>query len=89
LSTIRAQAELAYDKNGSSYGKNPFSLGPCKQIAGTLFADSEIVSLLNNTTEKNMSLATCVSSGTVGKVTSYAVSSTAARRSRVLVWVCG
>jgi hypothetical protein len=60
-------------KSGS-YGKNPFTLGPCKLTAGTLFGDSSFSKLLNNVTKDNPSIATCVSSGYVGNVSSWAVS---------------
>ena len=73
LSSIRAQSELVYDTN-SSYGKTPFTLGPCKETAGTLFGDSGVTKLLNAATGNDMSKATCVSKGTTGKVSSYAVS---------------
>lgn len=74
LSTIRAQAEITHDSNAASYGKNPFNLGPCKQTSGTLFADKDITKYLEDATEKNISRATCISKGTIGHVTSYAIS---------------
>jgi len=73
LSTIRTSAEIFYDGK-NSYGNQPFSLGPCKQTPDTLFANTEIVKYLESATKKKMSLATCVSKGTVGKVASYAIS---------------
>ena len=74
LSAVRAQAELIYDETGNSYGKNPFTLGPCKKTAGTLFANTSIASYLEEATDNNMSTATCVSKGVIGNVASYAVS---------------
>jgi hypothetical protein len=73
LSNMRAQAEISYDSQ-TSYGKNPFALGPCKKTANTLFADTNIAKSLETATGNNISSATCVSKGTVGKVSSYAVS---------------
>jgi hypothetical protein len=74
MSNIRAQSEIIYDKTNYSYGKNPFTLGSCKQTPNTLFADKDVVIFINSATDNNMSLATCVSKGVVGKVTSFAVS---------------
>jgi hypothetical protein len=74
LSIIRASAELAYDTNNNSYGKNPFALGSCKATADTLFADEGIRQALEEATDGDLSLATCVSEGTTNKVESYAIS---------------
>ena len=72
LSSVRSAAEIAYTKN--SYGKKPFTLGPCKQMADTLFADKSLYSLISDATEGNPTKATCVATGSVGSVSAYAVS---------------
>lgn len=74
ISNVRASAEIVYDSNGSSYGKKPFSLGPCKQTASTLFGDANIYKQIDAATLSNASKATCISKGIAGNVTSYAVS---------------
>ena len=74
LSIIRAQAELEYDKSNSSYGNTPFAIGSCKQTAGTMFAEANIWKYIGEATGGNHASATCVSSGTAGKVASYAIS---------------
>jgi hypothetical protein len=71
INSIRASAELFYDDN-AGYGKS-FALGSCKKTAGTLFADSYVVTALENATDKNISSATCVVKGT-GLKAAYAVS---------------
>lgn len=73
LSNMRAQAELVFDKN-SSYGQKPFALGPCSKATSTLFGDEQFAKLLDNVTKSDPKLATCVSTGSVGKVVSWAVS---------------
>ncbi len=74
LASMRAQAEIIYDKSGNSYGKNPFPLGSCKKTVGTLFADDIMSRSLQGSDGQSMSSATCVSSGTVGNVISWAAS---------------
>jgi hypothetical protein len=74
LSSMRAQAEVAYNDSGNSYGKKPFALGACKQTAGTLFGDKDIYALLNEATDNAPLKATCVSKGTTGNVGSWAAS---------------
>ena len=71
---MRAQAELIYSQSSNSYGKKPFTLGPCKLTSGTLFGDSAFSKLLNSVTKNNPALAVCVASGSAGDVTSWAVS---------------
>jgi len=75
LANMRAQAELVYDDNKESYGKNPFPLGPCKATVNTLFGASGMSSIINGVINKlSSTTATCVSKGTVGKINSWAVS---------------
>jgi uncharacterized pyridoxamine 5'-phosphate oxidase family protein len=74
LSFVRSQAEIVYDKTKQSYGTKPFTLGACKQTASTLFANKDVFASITKATNDNPSKATCVSKGTTGKVTSYAVS---------------
>lgn len=73
LSNMRAQAELIYDKVGG-YGQRPFTLGACKAEPETLFADTQILKMLNTATRDNISIATCSSTGSVGGVKTWAVS---------------
>lgn len=75
LSNMRAQAELVYDQTSpNSYGKKPFTLGPCLNSTGTLFGDEKMFNLINSATKDNPSSATCVSSGSSGDVVSWAIS---------------
>ena len=74
LANMRVQAEIVYNDNKESYGKNPFPLGPCKTTANTLFGDSGMVSMINNINKLSSTTATCVSKGTVGKIKTWAVS---------------
>ncbi len=74
LASIRAEAELIYDANGNSYGKKPFSLGPCAETEGTLFAEKKVSSLIKEAAGGAIAQAMCISKGTTGKVNSYAVS---------------
>ncbi len=74
LSSMRSSAELVYSTSGNSYGKKPFTLGPCTETADTLFGDKEIKNELEKATSNNVSSATCVSTGKIGNVSAWAVS---------------
>jgi hypothetical protein len=74
LSSVRTLAEIRWDKDGGGYGVNAFPIGPCKKIAGTLFADEEIYKSIQSAAKGNASIATCASSLKDKKVGSYAVS---------------
>lgn len=75
LSNIRAEAELAYDANGNSYGKEPFEIGTCKPLENTLFAESGISGLIEGaTSHNNKDGSVCVSEMSGGAVKSWAVS---------------
>ena len=74
LSNMRAEAELFYSQNSNSFGNKPFALSACSNMAGTLFGNEKMFSLLNYATKNNPSTATCVSSGSSGAVTSWALS---------------
>ncbi|MEI8061674.1 MAG: hypothetical protein WCG97_00050 [bacterium] len=74
LSSMRSTAELVYSKSENSYGKKPFTLGPCAETTDTLFGDKEIKYELEKATNNNVASATCVSTGKVGNVTAWAVS---------------
>lgn len=73
LSTLRASAEIAWDKN-QGYGTKAFSLGPCSQTSGTLFADKGVFDQIKEATNNEPSSAKCASELADGKVGSYAVS---------------
>ncbi|MSR73349.1 hypothetical protein EXS61_01955 [Candidatus Parcubacteria bacterium] len=75
LSSIRAEAEILYNKSSrNTYGYRPFLLGPCKNTASTMFAEANIWKTLGDITGGNPSLATCVATGTADNVQSYAIS---------------
>jgi len=74
LTSIRTYAEINYNNNNNSYGKKPFSLGPCQKTSDTLFADANIIRIIEETTNKNMAVATCVSKGSTNNISSYAIS---------------
>jgi hypothetical protein len=74
FSNMRAQAELFYSQSQDTYGEKTFALGSCSNTAGTIFGDEKIFKLINTATRNNPSIATCVSSGNPGKVTSWAIS---------------
>lgn len=73
INNIRAQAELIYDQVGG-YGTRAFSLGPCKNEEGTLFANDSVYGALMAATEDNLGKATCVSQTSGGIVNSWAIS---------------
>lgn len=68
LSSLRAEAELAYDEGGN-YGVTVFPLGPCTKTQGTLFGNERVFETISVAMEGNASKATCVSS-----LKNYAVS---------------
>jgi hypothetical protein len=74
LMSMRTQAELVFDEY-SGYGTKPFSLGECKNTAGTLFENSQVQGVFDIIKEKKSKLM-CVSNSVSGKVTSFAVSAT-------------
>jgi hypothetical protein len=73
VSSIRAQAELVYDKN-SGYGTKAFTLGPCTKISGTLFGDEMVYKLLMEATGDSPIKATCASKIIGSSVSEYAIS---------------
>ncbi|HAO65041.1 TPA: hypothetical protein DCQ44_03625, partial [Candidatus Taylorbacteria bacterium] len=74
LSSVRAQSEVVYSSSKNSYGANPYPLGACKQTVGTLFGNADLFKLIQQATNNDSAKATCISQGTSGKVSSYAVS---------------
>jgi prepilin-type N-terminal cleavage/methylation domain-containing protein len=50
LNNMRAQAELYYDNNSSTYGSASQALGNCPTaaVANTIYADATIITALNN-----------------------------------------
>ena len=74
LVNIRSQAEVVYMNSKNSYGNKAFALGACKQTVGTMFADKDLFKLIQGATNNVPSKATCISQGSTGKVSSYAVS---------------
>jgi hypothetical protein len=73
LSSLRASAELAYDK-GNSYGGVVFPLGPCATTPNTLFADMAVAQAIRSATQNDMAKATCASVKSGVTVDTYAVS---------------
>lgn len=70
---VYSNALYVYDDK-NSYGNKPFPLGECKATADTLFADKNVFGSLEKLKGYTDKPATCISKGTTGKVTSYAVS---------------
>jgi len=73
LSQVRISAELLYDKV-KGYGTKVFPMGVCTQAVNTLFEDKNVYEEIKTASGGDASKATCVSTMTGGKVTSYAVS---------------
>jgi hypothetical protein len=74
LSEVRVAAEVFYDKN-NDYGKKAFAVGSCKKTAGTLFADKDVFSAIEEATGGDASKATCISQRkTSGVPEGYAIS---------------
>ncbi len=74
LSNMRAEAELIYSQSSDSYGNSAFALGACSNKTGTLFGNEKMFALINSATKNSPSTATCVSSGSAGTISSWALS---------------
>lgn len=73
LASIRAQAELVYDRS-NGYGTKAFPLGKCSKMTGTLFGDSQVYALLGQATSKNVARATCgTRAGANGHIDTYVI----------------
>jgi len=72
LSNLRSSVEIA--RSNSIYTQKQFALGACKKTTGTLFGNTDVFNFIEKATQSNPSKATCVSKGTAGNVTSWAIS---------------
>jgi len=74
LDGVRSQAEIVYDNSGQSYGSTVQASGACPGAGGTtLFGDSKIASAISAAKSAGSGNVQCVSSGSAGAVTSWAV----------------